>query len=561
MPADGPAIVKRYERLRQEQSNHAALWEKMAPYIAPSRQGITTAYTPGTAQTRQVYDSTSIMAAETFAMFMAGRIINPSDRWLLYRLKDRRAQTLDAVREWTEECRDIALAAIADSMFYAEAPEALLDYVGFGTGFLLVEEAPQPVQATREGFRGFYFCAEKIGRYVIAAGADGLVDTAMREFTLAARVAKIRFGDERLPEPVKQALGAGKPDQPFTFIHDVEPRPKAEQTTGALGMPWMSAWVEKQTKLVVQESGYRTFPAAVPRYRVTPGEVYGRGPGEIAFPDVWTLNMAKAMGLEDWALKIRPPVLTRHDSVIGTLRLTPGGPTSVNTHGQAIRDVIAPFETGSRPEVSQLKEEELRRSIREIFFVDTIRQLLQVEKSEMTAFEFAQKLNLLFRMVATAYGRLKFEFLARLGDLIWDTLAEAGAFPPPPPEVPPELIGVDGAVQVEFENPIARAQRAGDAEALTLAFTDLAPMLQVFPQMMDRLDPDETVKGVFDIRGVPGKWTLSDAEVATRRAARQAQDERANALAEASQVAEAGGKVAPLVKAIQPQTAGAGAGA
>ncbi len=560
MPANGAEIVARYDRLKGERHTFDWRWEEMAKYLAPSRQGITTKVSPGEKQTRSVYDSTSIMAAETFAMFMAGRIINPSDRWLLYRLRDRRASTADAVREWTEECRDIALAAVADSIFYAEAPEALLDYVAFGTGFLLAEERPQPVQAAVDGFRGFYFCAEKIGRYVIAQGADGLVDTAMREYDLTARVAQDRWGSGpdgpgRLPENVQAALAAGKLDQPFTFLHAIEPRPKADRAAGALGMPWRSAWVEKQTKTVVAESGYRLFPVAVPRYRVTPNEVYGRGPGEIAFPDVWSLNMAKAMGFEDWALKIRPPVLMRHDSVIGSLRLIPGGPTSVNTHGQSIRDVIAPFETGSRPEVSNLKEEQLRQSIREIFFVDTIRQLLQVEKSEMTAFEFAQKLNLLFRMVATAYGRLKFEFLARLGDVLFDTLFHAGAFPPPPPEV----FQTDGQVDVEFENPIARAQRAGDAEALTLAFTDLAPMVQLFPQMMDRLDPDKAVAGVFDIRGVPATWTRSDDELAAFRQAKFEQDARANAMAEAGQMAEAMGKAAPMAKVVAGAQPGAAA--
>jgi len=555
MPADGPGICRRYERLKQERSNFDARWERQAPFLAPSRVGIQTAYSPGSNQTANVYDSTSIMVAETFAQFMAGRIINPSDRWLLYRLRNRQAAELDEVREWTEECRDIALNALADSKFYGEAPEALLDYVAFGTGFLLAEERPYPENGTRRGFRGFYFCAEKIGRYVLSEGPDGLVDTAIREFEMTARVAKERWGDERLPEKVQNALKSGKEDTSFRWLHAILPRPRAERGPGALGMPWASVWIEKESKTVVHESGYRTFPCAVPRYRLTPGEVYGRGPGDIAFPDVWTLNMAKGMGLEDWALKIRPPILTRHNAVIGTLRLTPGGPTSVNTHGLPIDHVIRPFETGSRPEVSALKEEELRKSIREIFFVDTIRQLLQVEKSEMTAFEFAQKLNLLFRMVATAYGRLKHEFLARIGDVTFDQLFAAGAFPPPPPVV----FDTDGEVDVEFENPIARAQRAGDAEALALAFGDLAPMLQLFPQMADRLDPDKTVAGVFDIRGVPAKWTRSDEEVEAVRSARQAQDERENALAEAGAVAEAAGKVAPLVKAVQRPRTGAAA--
>jgi hypothetical protein len=557
VPADGTQIVQRYERLKGERHNFDARWEAMAPYLSPSRQGITTAVTPGAKQTRNVYDSTMMMAADWAARFIAGHAMNRAHRWLGYRMSHPAVRHSDQVREWLDECQDRTLKRLLASEFYAEGPESLVDFVGFGTGNLLTEEAPQPMQDTLEGFRGFFFQAEKIGRYVIAQGDRGLVDTMMREFVLTARIARETFGVDRLPEPIRQALAAGKPDQPFPFIHDVEPRPKAERKPGARGMPWMSAWVEKQTKTVVRESGYRVFPAIVPRYEKTPGEVFGRGLGDLAFPDTWTLNMAKAMGLEDWALKIRPPVLMRHDSVIGTLRLTPGGPTSVNTHGQSLRDVIAPFETGSRPEVSQLKEEELRRSIREIFQVDIIRQLLQVEKSEMTAYEFRQKLNLAFRLFAPAYGRMEWELLHQLGEVLWDLQFTAGDFPPPPPEV----FDSDGVVDVEFDNPIARAQRAQDAEALALAAADLMPYAQVAPQVWDRFDPDKISEGIVDIRGVPARWTRSQADIDAKRAAEHEQNVRANTLAEAGQVAEALGKAAPMAKVVAGQTPAARAAA
>jgi hypothetical protein len=319
-----------------------------------------------------------------------------------------------------------------------------------------------------------------------------------------------------------------------------------------MGMPWASVWVEKESKAVIHEGGYRSFPVAVPRYRVTPGEAYGRGPGELAFPDIWTLNSAKMMGLEDLALKIRPPILHAHNSVFGSLRLIPGAPTPVNTHGRPVRDAIMPYESGSKPEVSMLREEELRRSIREIFFTDTIRQLLQVEKSQMTAYEFAQKLNLLFRMIATAYGRLRYEFLSPIGEMIFDNLFWGGAFPPPPPEV----FLTDGQVDVEFENPIARAQRAGDAEALGLAFNDLAPMGQLFPGVWDWLDVDQTAQGVMDIRGVPARWTRSTQEVTAIREQRAQQQQAEEAMAAAGQVADMVGKVAPMEKALRTPTQG-----
>lgn len=555
MPANGPDIMARYQRLKAERHNFDWRWEEMAPFLAPSRVGITGEQALGDKQTRGVYDSTALGAVELFAMFMAGRVINPSDRWLLYRMRDPEADKVDSIREWLEEARDRTLRRFDTSMFYAEAPEALLDWSGFGTGFLLLEERPQPENVTLEGFRGFFVSAERTGRFVIAEGADGLVDTAMREFRLTARIAKERWGEERLPEPIRQVLANGKPDQFFTFVHVIQPRPLSERGAGALGMPWASVWIESQSKEVIHEGGYRVFPAAIPRYTKTPGEVYGRGRGELAFPDIWTLNSAKKMGFEDWALKIKPPPLVSHNAVIGRIRLVPGAPTTVNTHGRPMRDVIAPYETGSRPEISMLREEELRRSIRELFFWETIRQLLQVEKSEMTAFEFGQKLNLLFRIVATAYGRLRFEFLHRVGEVAFETQFFAGDFPPPPPE----LFQTDGEILVEFENPLARAQRAGDAEALALSFQDLAPMLQAMPETFDWLDPDEVAPGVLALRGVPAKWTRSARQVAGLRQERRAQQQAEQDLAATTQVAQAAGQAAPMVREVRESGQPAGA--
>jgi|SRR3990167_6925953 len=548
MAANGAEIIQRYNRLKQNRANFDARWEEMAPYIAPSRVGITSQPSPGEKQTRNVYDSSTMMAAEMMAMFIAGHIINPAQQWFEFKLRDPVVGKMDSVKEWLEECRDRSLMRLSTSMFYAEGPESLIDYGGFGTGFLLTEEIPQPSNMVITGFRGFYFHAEKIGRFVIEEGANGLVDTAMREFELTARVASERWTEEKMPESIKNCLKGEEKlkEKPFKFIHAIIPRTISEQTAGAAGMPWASVWVEKESKTVVHEGGYRVFPASVPRHHRTPGEVYGRGRGDLAFPDSWTLNTAKRMGLEDWALKIRPPVLVRSDSVIGSLRLVPAGPTTINTHGQKITDVIAPFETGSRPEVSSLKEEELRRTIREIFYVDTIRQLLETSKSEMTAFEFAKKLELLFRLMGPVYGRLEWEHLYRTVDVIFDLQLYAGGFSDPPQEV----YMTDGKIDVEFQNPIAKAQRAGGAESLMMAANDLAPLGQMFPQIWDRLDPDKTALGILNIRGVPAQWTRNDDEMLALRKEREKQDTSKLQMEEVGSMAEAAGKVAPIVKAI-----------
>lgn len=514
--------------------------------LAPSRIGITVKTSPGEKQTHGVYDSTMMQAAEMMAMFIAGHIINPSQQWFGLEHLNPEANRVDEIREWNEECRDRFLKRLSSSMYYAEGPESLIDYGGFGTGCLMIEEAPPPANRNIKGFRGFRFAAHKIGRYVIAEDGAGMVDTLMYEFELTARVAYGLWKDD-CSEAICTAQ-ATEPDRPFKFVHAIYPRPLEDQNSygGSSGMPWASCWVENDSKKVVKESGYRLFPAAVPRYQKTPNEIYGRGRGDIAMPDSGTLNAAKRMGLEDWALKIRPPVMQAGDAVMGTLRLVPGGPTRINTHGRPIRDVIMPWETGSHPEVSQIKEEELRRTIREIFFVDQIRQLMETHKSEMTALEFQKKIELLFRIMGPVYGRMEHEFLRATIDVGWDLMYMGREFPPPPPSM--EQFG--GDINITFKNPIALAQKSGDAQALLMAVNDLAPMAQIFPQMWDQYDPDKISLGIGEVRGVPAKWMRNSREIAALRAERQKQDESQLQMEQIGAGAEAAGKVAPLVAAL-----------
>ena len=549
MAAKGEDVIKRYHSLKDLASNFRTRWDVMAPYLSLSRCGITTKLSPGQKLNPYVWDSTSNMALELMAQFIWGHIANPAQKWGFMQMRNPAKRESDAINEWLEECRDRMLAAFAASKFYAEGTETCVDWAGFGTGDMTIEEAPQAPQKTIHGFRGFHVKAHKTGRFYIAEGPDGRVDTHFTDHELTADQIKKRWPMANLPDRIKKAIAEGRPDDTFTIVHGVYPRPETDSryAAGAQKMPFASCWVELESKSILVESGFPSFNGAVPRYMQTPGEVFGRGRGDIAFGDIWSLNEAKKMGFEDWALKIRPPVMMRHDAVIGSLKIVPAGPTSINTHGASISDVIMPWQTGSHPEVSQIKEEELRKSIRQVFYIDQILMLMETSKSEMTAFEFAKKMELLFKLLGPVYGRAQYEFLQPVWDIAFEQMLLAGAFSPPPDEIQE----TDGDIEVVFDNPLSRAQRATDVEAMSLAFQDMLPMAQVWPQILDRWDPDETSRIIMTVRGVPAKATRSDEEMAVFRQARQQQEQSEQQLAQMGQIAEAGGKVAPLLTALQ----------
>jgi len=521
----------------------------MARFMAPTRYGVRTLRSPGEKQTAGVYDSTAIYAGDLAANFITGNTMNPATMWFDPYMSDANGKRRkDAVAEWLEESRDRMMAQLANSLYYAEASESMIDYLVFGTHSLIGEEAPALPNQDKGGFRGYYWHADRIGRFAISEGPDGMVDTNYRLFRGAARTFAARFGLENMSDGVRAQIANQGGDRFMDMIHAIEPRPMGEQRRGSLAksMPITSAWVERESKHVVKEGGYSRFPSANSRYRKTPGEVYGRGRGEIAFPDTRTGNRAMQMSFEDWSLKIRPPVLTRHDSVIGSLRLVPGGNTSVRTVGGPPSDSVQAFQTGSHPEVSQIMMADIRAGINRAFYVDQLIALMEVQKTEMTAFEYAKKIELLFRILGPVYANFEHSFLGEVVDIAWQVGMEGGLFSDPPEEI----YETDGTIEVEFNNPIARAQKAGDVEAIQLAINDMAPLAEIDPSIFDRLDMDGLVDTIFDVRGVPAKAQRGEDEVAQIRQQRAQQAQEQQMMAEAGAVAEGLNKTAPMVSAL-----------
>ena len=554
MPADGPDLMKQYERGKSERSLFAVHWERQAHLLAPSRVGIIRQYPQGAIQTSQLFDSTTPMAAELAAHFIAGQVLSPAQQWGRMSMAHPAVVGDDDTQEWLDESRDRQLRLYAESLFYAEATEGLIDWIAFGTGHFIQEEAARSPEQRGGGFRGLACRATRTGRFVIYDGPNGLVDTSFEERKMTASAIQRQWPTGKLPELITRAIAAGKGSEVFTIIHAVAPRPVGSQRTGAgaTAMPWLSAWIEERSKQVIYESGYRVFPAAVPRYQRTPGETYGRGRGDLAYPTSWTLNQAVQMSFQDWALKIQPPVLARHNAVFGSLRLVPAGLSTIDTHGGKIEDALRPWQTGSHPEVSQIKEEELRKTINQVFYVQQILDLMQIQKSEMTAFEYGKKLALLFGLIGPVYGRLMREFLTQLWNVTFDLLLHGGVFSPPPPAV----YSTDGKIDVIFENPISRSQKAGEAEALGMVLNDLQLLFQDDPTQatayLKWLDPKEVMPGLLEVRGVPVRWRRSREDV---DALEQAEAQAASAqqqLVDAHTLASAAGKAAPMVQALQP---------
>src|SRR5215472_9366991 len=322
--------LRRFQYLLDIQKLWAVEWQELADYVLPRKNSILVRRTPGAKRTQKVFDSTAIRATELLAASMHGTLTPSWLRW-----------------------------------FYIETDD------------------DDPAKAGK--FGGFLFSSVPIGRYAVAEGPDGRVNTFYRSWTMSAESIRMRWKDEANSAD----LDTLNPDYPYDVIHCVRP---ATNGTGIVNQfKWTSEWFLYKQRKILEQKGYFEFPVMCPRWSKVNGETYGRGPTHTAIPDIRSLNKIKELELKATAKTIDPPMKQLAGDVVGPIRLVPGGNTTVrNMEG------LAPLLQGIDFKVSNLKSEELRNSIREIYYSD---QLQLHEGPQMTAEEVRVRYELMQRVL------------------------------------------------------------------------------------------------------------------------------------------------------------------
>ena len=536
MTSRAEQLIKQFDRLYDQQRVWHPLWTEIASYILPRKINVLTTRTPGTKQTEKLFDSTGIHANEVLAASIHGALTNPVVKWFSLRMREKTLNDIQEVAEWLEECSLRIFLAIQNSNFGTQVNEVYLDLGAFGIGALLHEER----EIVLPTFNGFVFRSLTIGEYVIEEDAEGFVDTLFRKYTLPARhvVSKWNTASQKTKD-----IATKEPERPIHLLHVVLPRNAAKITKASKEKPFASFFIEYDAKIKLSEGGYDEFPYMVPRWATTSGEIYGRSPGFTALPDIKTLNRAKEFDLKSWAKKIDPPLQTLDDGVIGTVKLTPGGQTVVRQ-----LDAIKPIDLGGDHRVNMLEANDLRGSIRQIFFND---QLQLPDKTIITATEVERRLELMQRVLGPTVGRLDSELLAPTITRAFGLMYRHGALPPVPDAVLLAAQQQQGDIDVISEGPLSRAQRGSELLAVQRFYELAVPLAQIRPEVLDNVNDDEVLRDIAKQAGLPARFLRGQDDVAQIRESRRQAQEAAKKEATAMQAVEGAGKLAPLLKTIQ----------
>jgi hypothetical protein len=146
---------------------------------------------------------------------------------------------------------------------------------------------------------------------------------------------------------------------------------------------------------------------------------------------------------------------------------------------------------------------ETRESINQSFYV-TLFQIL-VDSGDMTATEVMQRAQEKGILLAPTMGRVQNDMLGSLIEREIDICAEAGQFPP----MPPEMIEAGATVDIQYDSPLNRAMRAGEGTAILQWLQQVGAVAQFDQRAMRVVNGEEIVRLLADIGSVPTKALLT----------------------------------------------------
>ncbi len=536
----GEALVKEYDRREQNLRLWRPTWQDISDYTMPQKGGITRSLVPGQQNNAQVFDGTAIHANQLLAASMQGALTPATMPWIHLRVRGLQIKVGSEDDRWLEESSRILHEQLNFSNFDSAAHEFYLDLTAFGTGCLFLEEMP----GRQAGVR---FRSLDIGTYLLEENFEEIVIGVWRKFELTAGVAVKQWPN--ISDKIKE-IAAKEPERRLPFLHVVRPRALATYGMGAQSRRFGSWWVDYDGRELLATGGYHEFPFMATRWSKRSNDEYGYGPGLTALPDTKTLNQLVYLKLAALGKYVNPPLMVRDEGVLGVVRLTPGGITHVRDM-EAIKELI---QSGGRGiQQAEMEEEKLRAAIRRYFFSD---QLQLQEGPAMTAYEVQVRYELMQRILGPTLGRIKSEYQTRMVEREFHILLRAGMLPKMPALIAKMFAA--GRLDIEFEGPLARAQRLQESLAIQRLYQIALPLAEVDPTVLDAMDHDENLRIHAEALGVPSKGMRTPEAVAEIRKARiEAQQAQAAQQAELAR-SEALGKLAPFLKVQQESTEGAG---
>lgn len=515
-------IVNDIDYLKGERANWENYYQVLAKYCIPYKAYINRTRTPGQKLDWDVYDSTGISSAQTFASGLETHLTSASQRWFTLALQDRELMKSKTVKVWLKAVEDKIYDVLNGSNFNEQILESYLDLGVFGTATLYEEEDPEDIVR---------FSARPPEEMFFVENARKKITTVYRVYKLTAKQAEEQWG-QNAGKNIEEALAAKKFEEKFEFVHYVSERGVRDVSKkDAKNKRFASIFVNKAANKKVAEGGYDEFPFFVPRFYKVSGEKHGYSPAMVSLPDILMINNMDETIIKAAQLAVAPPLQLPHDGYLLPIRTSPN---SLNFKNPAAdpNAKIEPLFTGADVRLGIEVEDRRKETIQRNFFVDLFLALTQA-KGKMTATEVIERANEKMSLLGSSIGRLMKELLSPIIIRTFNILARIPGMLLTQPE---EIKGKD--FTIEYISILARAQKRAESKGIDNFLLRVNGIAQIIPETVDKINADNTVDELAKIEGISPVIVRDEKEVKVIRDARAAAEAQQAQLVAAQTMAQ-----------------------
>ena len=514
---------KRFDGLESEYTSKG--WktshQDLAKYINPTR-GFFDGKSPndGTMIDHQtLLDNHATQSSRILASGMQSGMTSPTKPWFKMGVaRDDLNEDLE-VRGWLDECTRRMLNVCNNSNIYG-AFQSMYEEIGtFGTACCIILEDFDSVIRARSFTAGEYF---------LAVNERGVVDTFARKFSLTVGQMVRNFGYGNCSAEVQGFHDLNQIDKWIEVYHLIEPNDGRVSSPAAKDKPFRSVYWEKGTleDKFLKESGFDEFPVLAPRWdTVTTQVTYGYGPGWFALGNTKQLQktvLDKLLAQE----KAHNPPMQSDSSVTGHVNTLPGGVTrtSANQPNMGVRPA---YQLNLHLQSFLEAIGTLKEGIDKDFYVNIFLMLMQMDNTNKTATEIAEKKQEKLMMMGPILERLETEMLNPFIERLFGVMDRGGLLPVPPKQLE------DMDLKIIYISILAQAQVAAGTDVIDKVLARAGELAGVDQSVIDNFDLDETMRGMAEMEGFPAKF------LKTKEVVKQIREQRAKAAQMQAQMEQA----------------------
>ncbi len=554
--------LQEWSGMRSERVDFDRKWQYVSDYILP-RRDFSIVQRPNALRPHRVTSSVATNANARMAALTLAYTFDPTRPFLLPNVK-RGLAVAGRATDLSNVSEDYLDATTWDIFSHMSLERARLmlrfnsmlkEFCAFGNGVIWT--------GRKRGF-GPYYQTRPVQACWWSENEEGEIDTLY--FKMVLPIWRVLQRWPKAAEiPTWNQYGDKRSNLETTSVV-IACRPRAGGVKGAVGVAKPFAWIviADEKGAILEKSGFDSFPYAVFRYDVAPGNAYAEGPGCQVLPDVMVLNHLQQAIENAASQKAMPPLAMPARMFSKMLDRRAGAANYYNPAGlglnRADQAIIKLDFTGDIQDAVALKKS-LTDDIELGYFVDWLRLR---ESGDMTAEEVTERRDIRLRGMASIVANLGAPFSV-LGDRTLEIMDAENMLAP----APAQLAKVE--VDWEYAGPLAVAQLRGSVQGTLQLIQARGLIAQQDPAAAEVVNLEESLRVIAEGLAVPPRVTNSRVHVEqTRQAmlAKQQQDaavQRAQALAAAGKDAGAGadslasaaGQGAPPEGGMAPGPAGA----